>query len=171
MDQKLKSSSGQDISTSYTTRSVAGFSRAQYQASQIAVVSSKTMPENDDIQFFDRVKRALDNRETYNEFLKLINLFTQGFIDTARLMKESRNYLGDTELLRQFQGILGWDERKEREYYLSTLENGWPRPTITGIRDRPGRINMNAQYGSYRKLPTSVRNVYCPFVEIKLILV
>ncbi|KAF8624979.1 hypothetical protein AX15_005613 [Amanita polypyramis BW_CC] len=159
--KKLKSSSSHDISTSYTTRSVAGLSRTQYQPSQIAVVSSKTMPENDHMQFFDRVKRALDNRETYNEFLKVINLFTQGFIDTARLVKESGNYLGDTELLRQFRDVLGWDERKEREHYLSTLENGWTRPIITGMRDRPGRINMNTQYGSYRKLPASEAKVPC----------
>ena len=44
----------------------------------------------DDAQFFDRVKRALDNRETYNEFLKLVNLFTQDIIDTARLVREAK---------------------------------------------------------------------------------
>ncbi|KAG5219818.1 Transcriptional regulatory protein [Salix suchowensis] len=44
--------------------------------------------------FFDRVKRSLDSRETYNEFLKLINLYTQEYIDTRRLIKEARNYLG-----------------------------------------------------------------------------
>jgi len=141
------------------------------------VVPSRSAPENDTNQFFDRVKRALDSRETYNEFLKLVNLFTQGFIDTARLVKESRNFLGETELLRQFQEILGWDERKEREHYLSTLLNGWTQPTITCLRDRPGRINMNAQFGSYRRLPSTVRhlisrldnNVECLFRKLTLL--
>lgn len=149
----------QELAVSYSSRSLPDPSsprRTQYPPSQIPVVSSRVAPENDNNHFFDRVKRALDNRETYNEFLKLVNLFTQGFIDMARLVKESRNYLGETELLRQFQEILGWDDRKEREHNLSTLENGWTQPTIACARDRPGRINMNAQYGSYRRLPSSV---------------
>ena len=153
--QRLKASSTQELAVSYSSRSLPGPSsprRTQYPTSQIP-----SRVENDSNHFFDRVKRALDNRETYNEFLKLVNLFTQGFIDMARLVKESRNYLGETELLRKFQEILGWDDRKEREHYLSTLETGWIQPTITCARDRPGRINMNAQYGSYRRLPSSVR--------------
>jgi len=44
---------------------------------------------------FDRVRRVLDSRETYNEFLKLVNLFTQDIIDTARLVKDSRHFIGE----------------------------------------------------------------------------
>lgn len=73
---------------------------------------------NDASTFFERVCKALDNRETYHEFLKVVNLFVQDYIDTARLIKESRNFLGDTELLRQFKDILGWDEQKEREHWM-----------------------------------------------------
>ncbi|KAK2461043.1 hypothetical protein APHAL10511_006984 [Amanita phalloides] len=163
-NKRLKHLNAQDLAIPYASRSLPGPSsprRTRYQSSQIAVVSSRVLPENDDAQFFDRVKLALDNRETYNEFLKLVNLFTLGFIDTARLVKESRNYLGETGLLRQFQDILAWDERKEREYYISTLENGWTQPTIAGARNRPGRINMNVQYGSYRRLPSSEASVAC----------
>ncbi|KAF8634812.1 hypothetical protein AX17_004064 [Amanita inopinata Kibby_2008] len=164
--KKLKASVGQELSiNTYSARSVAGPSsprRTQYQSSQPApVMAHSRTAENEDMQFFDCVKRSLDNRETYNEFLKLVNLFTQGYIDTARLVKESRNFLGDTDLLRQFQNILGWDEKKEREYYLSEIEQGWMRPVIAGVRDRPSRIDMSVKYGSYRKLPPSEANVPC----------
>ncbi|KAF5369896.1 hypothetical protein D9758_001057 [Tetrapyrgos nigripes] len=137
----------------------------------------------DDTQFFDRVKRALDSRETYNEFLKVVNLFTQGYIDTARLVKESRNFLGgDGELMRQFKTILGWDERKERESWLMEHElegsaagghgvkGGWTKPVIVeGIHNddtqqykgTPGRVDMNLKYGSYRKLPAHEMNMSC----------
>jgi len=113
---------------------------------------------NDDMHFFDRVKRVLDNRETYNEFLKVVNLFTQGYIDTARLVKESRNFLGEGELMKQFRDILGWSEMKEREHFLAERHSpdGWTRPIIAGLRKRPGRADMKVQYGSYRKLPNSV---------------
>lgn len=89
--------------------------------------------------FFDRVKRSLDSRETYNEFLKLINLYTQEYIDTRRLIKEARNYLGDSstegmmdgvmagrvggggELMRMLKAIVGWDEKKEREMWMEEV--------------------------------------------------
>lgn len=109
----------------------------------------------DDTQFFDRVKRALDNRETYNEFLKVVNLFTQDIIDTARLVRESRSYLGDGELLAQFKDILGWDERRER---YAGAEDVWTRPT--GALDRPSRNQLNLRHGSYRKLPASVSALF-----------
>lgn len=105
----------------------------------------------DETQFFDRVKRALDNRETYNEFLKLVNLFTQDIIDTARLVRESRSFLGDGELMAQFMDILGWDERRDR---IAVDEDIWTRPMAA--LDRPSRNQLNIRYGSYRRLPMNV---------------
>jgi paired amphipathic helix protein Sin3a len=122
----------------------------------------------DDTHFFDRVKRALGNRDTYNEFLKLVNLFTQELIDTARLVREARNFLGDAELMRQFREILGWDDRRERERWVleeSQQQQTWARaqgqggPMIVPIR--PGRVNAGLQQGSYRRMPASEANVAC----------
>ncbi|KAI0938381.1 hypothetical protein AcW1_010256 [Taiwanofungus camphoratus] len=110
----------------------------------------------DETQFFDRVKRALDNRDTYNEFLKLVNLFTQDIIDTSRLVRESRSFLGEGELMAQFKDILGWDERKEG---FASVEDVWTRPMAA--LDRPSRNQLNIRYGSYRKLPVNEVNVTC----------
>ncbi|KAJ3896408.1 hypothetical protein GG344DRAFT_36762 [Lentinula edodes] len=120
----------------------------------------------DPSQFFDRVKRALDSRDTYNEFLKVVNLFTQGYIDTARLVKESRNFLvGDGELMRGWKEILGWDGRKEESEGWE-IADGWSRPVVVDeVIERPipipGRVDLSAQYGSYRRLPESEINVTC----------
>ncbi|KAI0777383.1 hypothetical protein BD413DRAFT_467641 [Trametes elegans] len=117
--------------------------------------SSSSHP-SDDRHFFDRVKRAIDNRETYNEFLKLVNLFTQDIINSTRLVRESRSFLGDGELMAQFKAILGWDERKE---WIAPEEEGWTRPM--GALDRPSREQLHTRYGSYRKLPANEVNVQC----------
>ena len=111
---------------------------------------------SDEKHFFERVKRALDNRETYNEFLKLVNLFVQDIIDTSRPVHEARTFLGDSELMVQFKEIRGWDERRER---YAGAEDVWTRPT--GVLDRPNRNQLNLRFGSYRKLPTNVRGVRC----------
>ncbi|KIP11841.1 hypothetical protein PHLGIDRAFT_27677 [Phlebiopsis gigantea 11061_1 CR5-6] len=118
--------------------------------------SQSSSHRHDDTQLFDRVKRALRSEETYNEFLKLVNLFTQDIIDTARLVREARTYLGEGELMTQFREILGWDDRRER---YAGAEDVWSRPI--GVLDRPTRNQLNLRYGSYRKLPASETSVVC----------
>jgi paired amphipathic helix protein Sin3a len=119
-------------------------------------------PVNDETHFFDRVKRVLDNRDLYNEFLKLVNLFAQDYIDTARLVKESRNFLGNTELYKQFRDILGWDDKKEREHLLAEqhTQSCWTKPAVAGLPERPGRIDFSEKYGSYRKVSARVSDIY-----------
>ena len=117
-------------------------------------------PPQDDNQFFDRVKRALESRDTYNEFLKLVNLFTQDIINTTRLVREARSFIGDGELMAQFKDILGWDANKER---MAALEESWTRPMA--VLDRPSRHQLHNRYGSYRKLPAHVC-IPCPLKTV-----
>lgn len=126
---------------------------------QIPPAASRPLIPADEIHFFERVKRALDNRETYNEFLKVVNLFTQDYIDTARLVKESKHFLGDGDLYRQFKDILGWDELKEREYLMAEFQNNWTQPTPVHVPRRVSRINPSVKYGSYRRLSGNVSNI------------
>ncbi|KAI0302797.1 hypothetical protein B0F90DRAFT_1627282 [Multifurca ochricompacta] len=116
----------------------------------------------DETQFFARVKAALDSRETYHEFLKLVNLFTQDFIDRARLVRECRSFLGEGELMVQFKEILGWDEAMERAALTKEREELYQPPgrPLT-ILDRPSREELNIRYGSYRRLPADEINVEC----------
>ena len=108
------------------------------------------MPSADDYSFFDRVKMEIDTRETYNEFLKLINYFTQGIIDMRRLVDASRTFLND-ELMAQFKKILGWDPK-------------WDIPMIGGAApgrnegmERITKDSLRFRHGpSYRRLPPSV---------------
>jgi len=106
----------------------------------------------DENNFFERVRRHLDNQTTHNEFLKLVNLFTQEFIDSARLLKEARTYLGEGELMMQLKAILGWDERRE----LYAIEDHfWPASGNDQQKIR--RPRSGTSIGSYVKLPASVR--------------
>ncbi|KIJ63064.1 hypothetical protein HYDPIDRAFT_93065 [Hydnomerulius pinastri MD-312] len=125
------------------------------------------VPGLDDTHFFDRVKRAINNRDSFNEFLRLVNLFTQELIDTARLVREARNFLGDGELMRQFREILGWDVRREGERWMleeQQQQQAWARAqgqSAPNMPLRPGRINTGLQQGSYRRMPASEATVTC----------
>lgn len=171
VDQKAKhGSTTQDLTPqSYSTKNAIASApssprRSTHQILPPQELAPRVPPVNDKTQFFDRVKRALDNRDLYNEFLKLANLFAQDYIDTARLVKESRNFLGNTELYTQFREILGWDEKKEREHFLSEqhTQSNWAKPAIAGLPERPGRIDLGEKYGSYRQVSATVRGTVIP---------
>ncbi|KAF8067547.1 histone deacetylase complex, SIN3 component [Lyophyllum atratum] len=160
--KKVKHAVGQDLTPSSYNKPIAPPSPPR-RPMQLPP-PTKVAPVNDDSQFFDNVRRVLDNRETYNEFLKVVNLFTQDFIDSARLIKESRNFLGDGELMKQFKGILGWSERKERDTFEADMEKtqqSWTRPSVIGLASRPTQAELNVKYGSYRRLPAAEVNVTC----------
>ena len=108
------------------------------------------------IDFFERVK-AIMEPQTYNEFLKVINLFTQDIINSTRLVREARHFLGDnSEYLMMLKDILGWDANKDR---MLAQEESWTRPM--GVLDRPNRNQLHMRYGSYRKLPAHVSPMWC----------
>lgn len=173
--KKQKTHSSQDVSSSHNQAS--SFSRKTN--GSIPTVQPPSSFERsaqrhaDDKHFFERVKRALESREVFNEFLKLVNLFTQDYIDAGRLLKEAKNFLGEnSELMRQFKEILGWDDRKEREYREAEASQmmfyGFhPMPggkvktgPGAGVKTLPGRVDQAKMYGSYRKLPPSVCQSY-----------
>ncbi|KAH7882268.1 hypothetical protein F5I97DRAFT_1816924 [Phlebopus sp. FC_14] len=140
------------------------FQHRQLQQSQYGALA---IPGLDDTHFFDRVKRVINNRDVFNEFLRLVNLFTQELIDTARLVREARNFIGDGELMRQFREILGWDDRRERERWVleeQQQQQAWARAqgqNAPNMPLRPGRINTGLQQGSYRRMPPSEAMVTC----------
>lgn len=112
------------------------------------------VPSPDDMLFFDRVRTAIDNRDVYNEFLKLINLFSQEIIDMRTLVERSKPFLGE-ELLSQLKDILGWDASWENSY-------AFRGPGLQGANsaeglERPTKEALNIQRGpSYCRLPASV---------------
>ncbi|KAJ2986167.1 hypothetical protein NUW54_g9879 [Trametes sanguinea] len=66
---------------------------------------------NDELLFFDRAKKALESGGTYDEFLKLLNLFSRDIIDTKTLIDRAEIFLGDGDLMAQFKDLLSWDDR------------------------------------------------------------
>ncbi|KAG8736334.1 Transcriptional regulatory protein sin3 [Ceratobasidium sp. 414] len=123
------------------------------------VQSQNPLTTPDEVAFFDRVRKFIDDRSVYQEFLKTINLFVQEIIDVRTLVERARPYLND-ELMAQFKEILGWDDRAiEVDMGGQGGEGGPVAPAL----DRP-RVDLNTcpKFGpSYRRLPTSEINLAC----------
>ncbi|BGP46609.1 hypothetical protein JCM10450v2_002456 [Rhodotorula kratochvilovae] len=109
--------------------------------------------------FFDRVKKHLDDRDAYTEFLKLLNLFTQEIIDVQTLLSKSLLFIGgDDNLVQQFKELVGWDLVKDGrvrgEDWIIDNEPVLERPRV--------ELHLLKSFGpSYRKLPDSEIDLAC----------
>ncbi|KAG8818871.1 Transcriptional regulatory protein sin3 [Serendipita sp. 401] len=126
-----------------------------------SVYMSAGASTSDDQAFFDRVKKALDNRETFDEFLKLLNMFSQDIIDMRTLVEKANTFLGDsTDLTIQFRRIIGWDERER-------LVREPDDPSSIGqlnsaIYVPPEKEDLHHKCGpSYRRIPANEAHQAC----------
>ena len=106
---------------------------------------------SDEMAFFDKAKKAIGNKNVYNEFLKCCNLFTQDLIDRNALLYRVKQFIGGNhELYKWFVDWVGHDIRDQ------IIEN---RPRVA-----PGRVMLSNCRGlgpSYRLLPKRERQKLC----------
>ena len=105
----------------------------------------------DSLAFFDRVKKFLSNKQTFNEFLKLCNLFNQQLIDKNALMLKAHAFIGgNPELSAWFGNWIKYDGQDEK------VVN---KPRIPG--DKVVLANCRGLGPSYRLLPRRERLREC----------
>lgn len=116
----------------------------------LASINPSNSPENK-LLFFDRAKKALQNQQTYEEFLKLLTLFSKDVVDMRLLITCARSFLGEGELMAEFKDVIGWEPR------LDNVENGPPGSIRTGPPEALSALPAEDGEGpSYRRLPESV---------------
>lgn len=113
----------------------------------------------DEVAFFDRVKKHIDDRATYLEFLKLLNLYTQDIIDVRTLVDRATLFIGShRELFATFKGLCGYEMGRH-----GWLEN--EDPIVENVpalqRERVDLSTCKVYGASYRKLPKSEINLAC----------
>ncbi|EKM84028.1 hypothetical protein AGABI1DRAFT_110625 [Agaricus bisporus var. burnettii JB137-S8] len=110
----------------------------------------------DKLLFFDRAKKSLENREVYEEFLKLLSLFSKEIIDLKTLVERTKVFLGEGELMTEFKGLVGWDDKVEN------VEGGPPGSIRTGPPEALLALPVDDGEGpSYRRLPDSEIRLAC----------
>jgi paired amphipathic helix protein Sin3a len=105
----------------------------------------------DDLAFFEKVKKHISNRTAMTEFLKLLNLWTQDLITKEVLIFKANQFMGgNPELLAGLKALLRQDSVDE------AVENRPEPPT--------GRVSLSNCRGfgpSYRLLPKRERLKPC----------
>lgn len=110
----------------------------------------------DELVFFDLAKKALEARDTYDEFLKLLTLFSREVIDGKALIQSAEPLFGDTDLYSQFKELMGWDDKRDgggpEDGPPGSIRTNWmvdwASGTGYGKEQRCGK--------SYRRLPLHV---------------
>jgi hypothetical protein len=115
---------------------------------------------SEELSFFDRAKKSISNKNTFNEFLKLCNLFSQDLVDRTVLVHRARSFIGtNPELMKWFQEFVGYDEKDV------IVEN---KARIPG-----GRVSLSNCRGlgpSYRLLPKRVCCLFLSFFSLSPVL-
>ena len=105
----------------------------------------------EELGFFDRAKKQIGNRQSYTEFLKLVNLYTQDLIDKYTLVDRAISFIsGNPDLVQWFKDFLIIQDQEE--LYEAR------------IRVDPGRVNLahcRSLGPSYRHLPKRDQNKTC----------
>ncbi|KAI0410070.1 hypothetical protein F4802DRAFT_543240 [Xylaria palmicola] len=105
--------------------------------------TSSANATQEEIGFFDKVKKYIGNRSTMNEFLKLCNMYSQSLIDTNDLVHKASQFIGgNPELMNFFKTFVGYEG-------LDELIENRPRPPS-------GKVSLSNCRGvgpSYRLLP------------------
>ncbi|KAF7793452.1 hypothetical protein EIP86_004564 [Pleurotus ostreatoroseus] len=118
------------------------------------------MPSSqDELIFWDRIKKALEPMGTYDDFLKLLSLYSSEVIELQALVEQADHFLGDIgngELLAQFKDLVGWDDRSQNP------EFGPPDSIRTRAPDPQAPICPDDGQGpSYRRLPDYETKLAC----------
>ncbi|KAK8103778.1 uncharacterized protein PG998_010811 [Apiospora kogelbergensis] len=98
---------------------------------------------SDELAFFEKVKKFMNNRGAMNEFLKLCNMYSQSLIDENDLVHKASNFIGgNPELMNWFRAFLNYEGSDE------IIENRPKPPT-----EKVSLSNCRASGPSYRLLP------------------
>lgn len=105
----------------------------------------------DEVAFFERVKKYLGNRNTMSEFLKLCNMFSQNIIDRSTLYWKGAQFIGANPDLMGF-----WKMFTSADSFDRLIENKPAPPT-----EKVSLSNCRGYGPSYRLLPKRERLKPC----------
>ncbi|KAJ5899978.1 hypothetical protein N7495_004722 [Penicillium taxi] len=114
--------------------------------------SVMTIPSQEEIAFFDRVKKFIANRSTFNEFLKLCNLYTNDLIDRFVLVKRADSFIGsNVELMSWFKRFMNVEEPEDKVIDPKPMEE----------LEQVNLAHCRSLGPSYRLLPVRERQKPC----------
>ncbi|CAO3597100.1 unnamed protein product [Absidia cylindrospora] len=106
----------------------------------------------EEVELFERIRKYIGNKPSYEEFLKTLNLYTQQIVDLDLLMEQVEVFIGSNrELFDWFKSVLGYESK---EHPIRRPVRSLPKPDLmhcATVADSP----------SYRLAPVDWQNQPC----------
>ena len=111
----------------------------------------------EELAFFDRAKKFLDQRDAYEDFLKLLNLYTKDILGIKDLvLKVDELFNGDPDLCTQFRLLIDWNDHRDGQG-MGSIERGPQGSLRMGPPEALSAAPVDDGLGpSYRRCPDSV---------------
>lgn len=101
----------------------------------------------EEIELFDRIRKHIGNKPSYEEFLKTLNLYTQQILDLNTLVEQVGIFIGNNkELFDWFKSIVGYEPK---DHPIDKPTNPIPKPDLAHCK-------TTADSPSYRCVPKNV---------------
>lgn len=135
----------------------------------------QTLASPEDVAFFDKVKKLIDDKTTYHEFLKLINLWVQDFVDLKTLVDRAQIFIGHSpDIWAMFKRIVNADELNQVGPVPQSSQGGYGfggminidntvaenTPMLDRVKPDLSSSKVKSYGPSYRKLPKSVSDMH-----------
>ncbi|ORX34170.1 hypothetical protein BD324DRAFT_636920 [Kockovaella imperatae] len=136
----------------------------------------QTLASPEEVAFFDKVKKFVDDKVTYHEFLKLINLFVQDMIDVPTLVDRADFFIGNSgDIWVAFKKMVGADDPASVTTNTMGARGGYGFggminadsklveniPMLDRVKPDLSGHKVKSYGPSYRKLPSSEVNLQC----------
>lgn len=101
----------------------------------------------EEIELFDRIRKHIGNKPSYEEFLKTLNLYTQQIFDLNTLVDQIGIFIGNNkELFDWFKSIVGYEPK---DHPIEKPANPLPKPDLAHCK-------TTHESPSYRCVPKAV---------------
>lgn len=106
----------------------------------------------EETELFEKIKKHIGTKPSYEEFLKTLNLYTQQIVDMDLLIVQLKAFLGNNkELFDAFKQAIGYDPK----------EHPIERPTLSALKPDLIACATVASSPSYRVVPKEWQNQPC----------
>ncbi|KAJ1657093.1 hypothetical protein IWQ61_003458 [Dispira simplex] len=117
-----------------------------------SISQHRTPFSEQELELFASIRRYLGYKSTYNEFLKLLNLFSEEIIDDKLLVERVATFIGgNLDLFDRFKALIGYKEPEDKVLTNEPLVTPRPRLDLSSLK----------AVGSYRKLPLNETKDRC----------
>jgi paired amphipathic helix protein Sin3a len=113
---------------------------------------SRPSVSSEEVDLFDRIKKHIGNKPSYEEFLKLLNLYTQEIVDMDILVAQVKGFLGNNkELMDTFKDTIGYEPKQP------PIE----RPTVSAAKPDLNKCDAVKDSPSYRTVSKDWQHQPC----------